>query len=144
MGHGAAAENPPGESRARYRIANSPGVFLITIQAQGSGREPRKERIFSSVLNAPPLRTDGRMDGWMNSVVIESHPRFTNGQASPRPQNLSAERAYFHLARLAELLILLKTPVTRSYGGEEDEMFLSPRPSRSRALIHTDDRFSSR
>lgn len=79
--------------------ANPPRASLITIHRRMEGNKERKgteegkKRFFSSsTLALPPSILAsiapsplGRECGWMNSIVIESHPHFTNGKASLPP-----------------------------------------------------------
>lgn len=88
-------------------------------EAEGNkGRKKISSHRSLRVVAYPPPRDgmDGWMDRWMAGWIpsLSSRtPVLQTEQASPCPQNLSAERAYFHLTRLGGRLILLKTPVTR-------------------------------
>ena len=122
----------------RYRIANPPRAFLITIHVQASGRNKGKKFFSSShcAQLALPIRTPffapaptpthrpGRPSTRPSPAfcprvwVDEFHryrvapPILQTGKLLSRPQNPPTERAYFHLTRLNDRLILLKTLVT--------------------------------
>lgn len=88
------------------KLGNPPRASLITIHRRMEGNKEReggrkgtgegKKRFFSSSTLALPALSPsilasiapsplGRECGWMNSIVIESHPHFTNGKASLPP-----------------------------------------------------------
>lgn len=115
------------------KLANPPRASLITIHRRMEGNKEReggrkgtgegKKRFFSSStlalpaplhlsspLSPPPL-SGGSVGGWIPSLSSRT-PILQTGKLLFRPQNPSTERAYFHLTRLNDRLILLKTPVT--------------------------------
>lgn len=111
----------------RYRIANLPRAFLITIQVQASGRNKGKKFFSSSRCaqltpsvgalprNPTPRRRRFQREGvWVDEFhrYRVAPPILQTGKLLSRPQNPSTERAYFHLTRLNDRLILLKTLVT--------------------------------
>lgn len=86
------------------KLANPPRASLITIHRRMEGNKKRgrereggrKKEIFliiharspripPSILASIAPSPLGRECGWMNSIVIESHPHFTNGKASLPP-----------------------------------------------------------
>lgn len=91
----------PGKNLPRYRnstlIHLAPPWLRYTAEWKEikRGRERRREkrdfshhpRSLSLHLSSPlsPPSPLGRECGWMNSIVIESHPHFTNGKASLPP-----------------------------------------------------------
>lgn len=95
----------------RYKFREAEGnkgrkkIFLVTLFLSLFLFLPSHSR-------SVPTSARWKMDGWIPSLSSRT-PVCETGQTSSRPQNLSAERAYFHLTRLAGRLILLKTSVTR-------------------------------
>lgn len=108
--------------------ANPPRASLITIHRRMEGNKERKEgngggkkeifliiharspSIYPRLYRHPPL-SGGSVGGWIPSLSSRT-PILQTGKLLFRPQNPSTERAYFHLTRLNDRLILLKTPVT--------------------------------